>query len=218
MNRQSEKLLDITRRHFFKQTGFGIGAMALSSLLDENTFAAGAIQRVQHFAPKAKRIIYLFMAGAPSTLDLFDNKPALRKYDGQPCPDEYIKGERFAFIKGVPKLLGSPFDFKKYGQSGQEMSDHSAEPGRTRGRDRHHPHDAHDSIQSRSRADFYELRSSGSGTSEYGLVADVRPWQREQGPAWIRSPDFRREQSRWRQIVLGERIPADSPPGRRVPR
>src|SRR5262249_6827698 len=123
MTKQTERLCDATRRHFFKQTGFGIGAMALSSLLNENIFAAIDSQRIQHFTPKAKRIISLFMAGAPSTLDLFDNKPALRKYDGQPCPDEYIKGERFAFIKGVPRLLGSPFDFQKHGQSGQEMSD-----------------------------------------------------------------------------------------------
>jgi hypothetical protein len=116
----SDQLLNSTRRHFFKQAGFGIGALALNSLLDERLLAA---QATTHFAPKAKSIIYLFMAGAPSTLDIFDNKPALRKYDGQPCPDEYLKGERFAFIKGVPRLLGSPFNFKRYGQSGQEMSD-----------------------------------------------------------------------------------------------
>ena len=67
MNKQSEQLRDVTRRHFFKQTGFGIGAMALSSLFNENVFAAPGSQRIQHFAPKAKRIIYLFMAGAPSS-------------------------------------------------------------------------------------------------------------------------------------------------------
>src|SRR5262249_16215507 len=105
MNMQSEQLRDVTRRHFFNQPRFGIGAMALPSLLDENVLDAKNIQRVRHFAPKAKHVIYLFMAGAPSSLDLFDNKPALRKYDGQPCPDEYIKGERFAFIKGTPRLL-----------------------------------------------------------------------------------------------------------------
>ena len=118
MNRSD--LQHTTRRHFFKQAGFGLGAMALSSLLDEQMFAqAGGL----HFAPKAKRVIYLFMAGAPSTLDLLDNKPVLRKYDGQPCPAEITKGERFAFIQGTPKLLGSPFNFKRYGQSGQEISD-----------------------------------------------------------------------------------------------
>src|SRR4026208_700051 len=118
----------ITRRHFFKQSGFGIGGVALSALLDERLFAEQAagpvVQRAPHFAPKAKNIIYLFMAGAPTQLDLFDNKPALQKFDGQEIPAEFIpKGERFAFIKGTPRLLGSPFTFKKYGQSGAELSE-----------------------------------------------------------------------------------------------
>src|SRR5829696_4555417 len=117
----------ITRRHFFKQSGFGIGGVALSALLDDRLFAAqtaGADVRAPHFAPKAKNIIYLFMAGAPTQLDLFDNKPALQKYDGQEIPAEFIpKGERFAFIKGTPRLLGSPFTFRKHGQSGAELSE-----------------------------------------------------------------------------------------------
>src|SRR5688500_2689234 len=130
-------LRDITRRHFFKQSGFGIGGVALSALLDDRLFAAASAEasaarqqanpldvRAPHFAPKAKNIIYLFMAGAPTQLDLFDNKPALQKYDGQEIPAEFIpKGERFAFIKGTPRLLGSPFTFKKYGQSGAELSE-----------------------------------------------------------------------------------------------
>jgi hypothetical protein len=125
----------ITRRHFFRQTGFGIGGLALSALVDEKLFAQSIAQspaqaadplaaRPPHFAPKAKHVIYLFMAGAPTQLDLFDNKPALRKYDGQEIPAEFIpKGERFAFIKGTPRLLGSPFKFKRYGQSGAELSE-----------------------------------------------------------------------------------------------
>src|SRR5215208_3396737 len=117
----------ITRRHFFKQSGFGIGGVALSALLDDRLFAQQAegpfVQRAPHFAPKAKHIIYLFMAGAPTQLDLFDNKPALQKYDGQEIPAEFVpKGERFAFIKGTPRLLGSPFTFKKHGQAGAELS------------------------------------------------------------------------------------------------
>src|SRR5213592_2451345 len=119
---------DITRRHFFKQSGFGIGGLALSALLDETLFArqgpGPVASRAPHFAPKAKRIIYLFMAGAPTQLDLFDNKPALQQHDGQEIPAEFVpKGERFAFIKGTPRLLGSPFTFKKYGQSGAELSE-----------------------------------------------------------------------------------------------
>ena len=129
MSKQADSLREITRRHFFKQSGFGIGALALSALLDEQLFASSALSdggpapQGPHFAPKAKSIIYLFMAGAPSQLDLFDHKPKLKQYDGKDIPEEFIKGERFAFIKGTPKLLGSPFDFKRCGQSGAEISD-----------------------------------------------------------------------------------------------
>ncbi len=121
MNYHQKQLQEITRRHFFKQAaGFGIGSMALASLMNDRLFASEQAI-APHFAPKAKRVIYLFMAGAPSQLDMFDYKPALQKHDGQPIPEEFIKGERFAFIKGTPNLLGTPFQFKRYGKSGQEM-------------------------------------------------------------------------------------------------
>ncbi len=118
----------ITRRHFFKQSGFGIGGVALSALLDEKLFAqaqdSALLRRVPHFAPKAKNVIYLFMAGAPTQIDLFDSKPALQKHDGEEIPAEFVpKGERFAFIKGTPRLLGSPFTFSRHGQSGAELSE-----------------------------------------------------------------------------------------------
>jgi hypothetical protein len=121
-------LRSITRRHFFKQSGFGIGGMALSTLLDERLFAQATqpalAPRAPHFAPKAKNVIYLFMAGAPTQIDLFDCKPTLQKHDGEEIPPEFVpKGERFAFIKGTPRLLGSPFTFKRYGQSGAELSE-----------------------------------------------------------------------------------------------
>ncbi len=67
-------------------------------------------------------MIYMHMAGSPSQLDLFDDKPKLRELNGQPCPDSLLKKERFAFIKGVPKMLGSPYTFAKYGQSGAEVT------------------------------------------------------------------------------------------------
>ncbi len=120
-------LRHITRRHFFRQSGFGIGGLALSALLDETLFAGqgpGLASPAPHFAPKAKHVIYLFMAGAPTQLDLFDHKPALQQHDGEEIPAELIpKGERFAFIKGTPRLLGSPFTFRKCGQSGAELSE-----------------------------------------------------------------------------------------------
>ncbi len=136
-----DRLKAITRRHFFKQSGYGIGSLALGSLLNETLFAAAADAtshppqsplakvglrgvldpRKPHFTPRAKNIIFLFMAGAPTQLDLFDYKPKLVEYNGQKIPEEIIKGERFAFIKGVPKLLGTPHKFAKYGKSGQEL-------------------------------------------------------------------------------------------------
>jgi hypothetical protein len=115
----SQELLKAsTRRHFFKQTGFGIGAAALTNVLANASVPTGPM-----FPAKAKSIIYLFMAGAPSQVDLFDSKPTLQKYDGQNIPDEFVKGERFAFIKGKPKLLGSPFEFTRCGKSGAEISE-----------------------------------------------------------------------------------------------
>jgi len=109
----SDLLRAATRRHFFKQSGFGIGAAALTGLLSDPARASTAINPMTAKAPmfpaKAKSVIYLFMAGAPSQVDLLDPKPLLQKYDGQNVPDELTKGERFAFIKGTPRLLGSPF-------------------------------------------------------------------------------------------------------------
>jgi hypothetical protein len=123
-------LKEITRRTFFKQVGYGIGGLALSSLLAEGALAMPQGQKLDPFAPrkphfpaKAKNIIFLFMAGAPSQVDLFDPKPMLTKYDGQPCPEELLKGERFAFIKGTPRLLGSPHKFEQVGHSGQWISE-----------------------------------------------------------------------------------------------
>ena len=133
---KQELLKAVTRRHFFKQSAYGIGALALSSLLNERLLADAVnpahrntptpenplAPRPPMFAPKAKRVIFLFMAGAPSQLDLLDPKPALVKYNGQDIPKEFVKNERFAFIKGTPKLLGSPHTFQKYGKSGAEIS------------------------------------------------------------------------------------------------
>src|SRR3954464_8543649 len=120
-------LRQITRRHFFEQASFGIGGLALASLMDRVVLASsqGATSPAHalQFAPKVKRVIYLFMAGAPSQIDLFDPKPALTKAEGQDIPEELIKGEGFAFIKITPKLLASPCQFTRHGQSGAEISE-----------------------------------------------------------------------------------------------
>ncbi|MCU0862249.1 MAG: DUF1501 domain-containing protein [Planctomycetes bacterium] len=104
----------LTRRHFLGQAG--LGAIALRALLADE-------QRLPHFAPRAKNVIWLFMAGAPSQLDLFEPKPVLQRHHGQPVPAEYLAGQRFAFLKGTPNLLGSPFRFAPRGQCGAQVSE-----------------------------------------------------------------------------------------------
>jgi hypothetical protein len=118
---KANRIRAITRRHFFRQAGFGIGGAALARLLQAETRAPR--ENATHFPAKAKSVIYLFMAGAPSHLDLFDPKPKLQELDGQDCPDSLLKGERFAFIEGVPKVLGSPYSFERHGESGTELSE-----------------------------------------------------------------------------------------------
>jgi hypothetical protein len=132
---QRKQLEHVTRRHFLNECVSGMGALALvsvfgscnpfesknkiSPLISSNPLAP----RVPHFVPKAKSVIYLHMAGAPSQLELFDYKPALQKLDGQDCPQSLLEGKKFAFIRGVPKMLGPQASFKQYGQSGAWVSE-----------------------------------------------------------------------------------------------
>jgi len=128
-----QALQAVTRRQFFGRCATGIGSLALGSLLNEQIHAKetahGLIAtdplapKTPHFTPRAKRAIYLHMAGAPSALDLFDYKPKLIELNNQPCPESIYKKERFAFIKGVPKMLGTPHKFSRNGQSGLEVSE-----------------------------------------------------------------------------------------------
>jgi len=128
LNLSDRLLRESTRRWFFRQAGFGIGSTALANLLSPGPLKAAAppnplAPKPPMYPAKAKSVIYLFMAGAPSQVDLFDFKPMLQQYDGQNVPQELMKGERFAFIKGTPKLLGSPYEFSRCGKSGAEISE-----------------------------------------------------------------------------------------------
>ena len=121
---------EIARRWFLQQCGVGLGAVALTSLLGETGLAAPDTRPADPLAPKkpplvpkAKRVIFLFMAGAPSHLELFDYKPQLAKFDGTLPPPDLLKGYRAAFINPNSKLLGPKFKFAKYGQSGAELSE-----------------------------------------------------------------------------------------------
>jgi hypothetical protein len=119
-----------TRRHFLQSAGVGLGAAALTGLLQQDGHAAPADDvinplspKLPHFAAKAKRVIYLHLTGSPPHLDMYDYKPELVKRDGQPCPDEFVKGKQFAFTTGVPKLMGTPRKFQQYGEGGVWLSD-----------------------------------------------------------------------------------------------
>jgi hypothetical protein len=128
-----DELRDITRRHFFGQCAVGLGSIALNWMLANEAFAAPQRPQIDPANPmaprkspqpaKAKRIIYLFMAGGPSQLELFEDKPKLRELHGQKPPESLMKGKRFAFLKGNETLLGSKRSAKRYGQSGMWLSE-----------------------------------------------------------------------------------------------
>lgn len=133
----------IARRYFFKDCGYGLGKIALSSMLANGLFNKSAIAadpapsekasaakrlgpfppKKPHFPAKAKSVIHLFMAGAPSHLDLFDNKPELAKIEGKPLPPSVIGGQRYAFIRPDAAVLGPQFKFAKHGKSELEISE-----------------------------------------------------------------------------------------------
>src|ERR1700744_2412604 len=124
-------LSHLTRRHFLKESAMGLGALAFGALLPGCMSGGGGADnggvvfdpanplapKLPMFPGKAKSVIYLHMAGAPSQLELFDFKPELMKLDGQDCPPSLLEGKRFAFIRGVPKMLGPQAKFAQYGQS-----------------------------------------------------------------------------------------------------
>ncbi|MCP3691231.1 MAG: DUF1501 domain-containing protein, partial [Planctomycetaceae bacterium] len=128
----------MTRRHFFANSGFSLGSLGLASLLGDSSsqlLAADAqaatdartstnplAPRNGHFPARAKRVIYLFMAGGPSQLELFDRKPKLQEMEGQVIPKSYVENKRFAFLKQDAKLLGTRRTFRRWGESGAEIS------------------------------------------------------------------------------------------------
>ena len=125
-------LLHQTRRHFFQNCGVGVGAMALSAMLDRDGFASPVVvnptaPKPPHFPAKATSVIYLFMAGGPSQLEMWDHKPELNRFHDQPIPQSFIEGRRFAFMDSFsrqpPKLLGVRRRFQRAGQRGSWVSE-----------------------------------------------------------------------------------------------
>lgn len=124
---------DLARRHFLRDCQLGLGKIALASLLTSGMSTRGhagqslsvnpMAQREPHYRPSARSVIHLFMAGAPSQLDLFDYKPKLAEYAGKPIPPEIVGGQRYAFIRPDANCLGPQFKFAKYGECGAELSE-----------------------------------------------------------------------------------------------
>ena len=128
MTSQYDFLHGITRRHFLQKCHVGLGGVALATMLSGRAISEPTAppnplaNRTPRFPAKAKQVIFLHMAGGPSHLELFDYKPELVKRNGEDCPDEFLKGQRFAFIKGVPKLLGTMYSFAQHGKNGAWFS------------------------------------------------------------------------------------------------
>ena len=128
-----QKLYNQTRRNFLKESFLGLGGLALSTMIGCNHNSGNVTSfiaenpmspRAPHFMGKVRSVIYLHMAGAPSQLELFDYKPELQKVNGQACPQSFLEGKKFAFIRGVPKMLGSTATFSQHGESGALISNY----------------------------------------------------------------------------------------------
>lgn len=122
------RLVQQLQRRCFLRRSAGIGSLALGTMLADDSNAGllesgGVGSALPHVAPSAKSVIFLHMTGAPSHLDLFDHKPVLKKFDRQEAPAELYEGKRFSFLRGQPRLLGSPYRFRQYGDCGMEFSE-----------------------------------------------------------------------------------------------
>ncbi|MCA9006388.1 MAG: DUF1501 domain-containing protein, partial [Planctomycetaceae bacterium] len=128
---EPSQYLQLKRRHFLQSSACGLGSIALQQLLSEESVAetstVNAVDplavKTPHFKPRAKNVIFIFMSGGPSQMDLFDPKPKLQKLHGQPVPESFLKGINDSLIKSTAQVMASPRTFQKYGQSGMEFSD-----------------------------------------------------------------------------------------------
>ena len=114
----------LLRRQFLKDCGVGLGSIALGSLLAQEGYAQSqSASPVPHHRPRARNVIFLCMGGGPSQLDLFEDKPELRRLDGRPVPPSFVEGKRFAFIDGSAKLMASSRRFHRCGDNGAAFSE-----------------------------------------------------------------------------------------------
>ena len=227
MDPQLSHRLLTTRRHFFGAAGLGIGAAALATLLDPQQATAagvsGALPGLPHFAPKAKRVIYLFQSGAPSQIDLFDYKPRLREWQATELPDSVRRGQRLTGMTSRPVELSH----RRF-----QVQVRPARPERRLGQRAVAAHgsrrrsavlrqvDVHRGHQPRSGDHVLPNRRAIGRPAKHRLLAVVRPGHREPGPAGVRRPglagDRQPERSAALRSPVGQRLSADEVSGRQV--
>ena len=214
---------------FWAGRATGIGTLALASLLDPRLLAGGRPRRSPriagrawssppHFAPRAKRIIYLYMAGGPSHLETFDHKPKLAEMHGQPMPESFTKGQPIAQLQGQKLTCFAPqHPFDKVRPVGPGDQRDLPAPGHGRRRHLHHPLDGDRGDQPRSGPHVHEHRHDDLGPAGDGLVAHLRPGQRERQPARLRRADLDRASSARRsRSPRGSGTAASCPAGSRA--
>ncbi len=183
----------------------------------ESTAWQSSGSQAPHYAPKAKRVLFLFMAGAPSHLELFDNKPQLAKFDGTLPPAELLKGYRAAFIKPELEAARPQVQVRQARPVRHRALRVAAAPGDGRRRHRGRQGDGHRRVQPRAGADHDEHRRPDLRPAQHGCLGLLRPGQRVAGPAGFRRLQHRQEGPQRRQFQLGQRLLADGLPGRPVP-
>ena len=217
-NLLAERQRLLNRRWFLRDCGVGLGAIALNSLLaGERTNSAESIATRPYAPKKAKRVIYLFMGGAPSHLELFDHKPQLAKFNGTLPPPELVKNYRAAFINPNSKLLGPKFKFNKVGKNGTELRRTAPAPRGSGGRHRHREVDGHGRVQPRTGADLRAHREPAVRPTEHRGVDHLRPRQRVEGFAGFRRLFERQQGAERREFVLGVGLLAEQPRGHALP-
>ena len=220
-----------TRRAFLGRASGGLGALALASLLEPPRAGGGHVRRRGRSTngpawssrctspPRAKRVIYLYMAGGPSHLETFDYKPKLAEMHGKPMPESFTKGQPIAQLQGqkLDLLRRRSTRSSKFGKSGQEICRDLPAHRHGRRRHLHRPLDADRGDQSRSGPHVHEHRHDDLGPAGDGLVAQVRPGQRERRPARLRRADLDRARAARRsRSPRGSGTAASCPAGSRA--
>ena len=226
MEPRDTSLRDITRRHFFKDVGFGIGSLALTSLMNERLFAAsldaatggGAEGRDPLRAQGQTGHLPVHGGRAVAAGPVRPQAAAAEARRRGDSRWHHPGGRAVRVRQGHTAAARVAIRVPSARSVGQRDFRAAAVPAAACRRDRDHPFDEDDAVQPRAGADLHEHREPGDWAAQHGLVAQLRPGQRQQGPARVCRPDVRTEQPGRRQELLGQRLPADGAPGRRVPR